>query len=331
MYEKIRKLSSVKRQVLPAVCLLFALLLVACGEDADLSAAAQKNSSAYTDVKVTNEESGAESTVADSDEQNGENESGDESITAGSQAQSSEIDTDENPASESGDTFTEITFATFNIKHGAEGLENIAGVISSVSPDIIGLEEVDVGCERSGYADECAELARLAGYDYYAFSRAIRLGSGEYGTAILSRYPIESFEVIPLESGRGEARSVGHATVDVGGTELDVFVTHLSFEDREARKSQIETISTLLADHERYALLGDLNSFDLEEIYGLGGFHYVNSPDRKYDTFRRFDGFAPDNIVVSEGFTELESGVYDSEYSDHRLLFASFLMHSFIA
>ncbi len=53
-----------------------------------------------------------------------------------------------------------------------------------------------MNCERLGYIDETKEISELAGYEYYAFSKAISLGDGEYGTAILSRYPIESFEVI---------------------------------------------------------------------------------------------------------------------------------------
>ena len=89
-----------------------------------------------------------------------------------------------------------LTIATFNIKHGAEGIDKIAEAIKDISLDIIGLEEVDVNCERLGYIDETKEISELAGYEYYAFSKAISLGDGEYGTAILSRYPIESFEVI---------------------------------------------------------------------------------------------------------------------------------------
>ncbi|MBR4587137.1 MAG: hypothetical protein IKO30_02350, partial [Lachnospiraceae bacterium] len=37
-----------------------------------------------------------------------------------------------------------LTLATLNIKHGAEGLDKIAEAIKDISPDIIGLEEVDV-------------------------------------------------------------------------------------------------------------------------------------------------------------------------------------------
>ena len=223
------------------------------------------------------------------------------------------------------DSGQELVLATLNIKHGAEGLEKIAEAVQEVSPDIIGLEEVDVNCERSGNVDEPKELARLAGYPYYAFAKAISLGNGEYGTAILSRYPIDSFEVIPLDSGRGEDRSLGHAVVSVDGLKLDVFVTHLSFEDRSVRIKQMKTIAKMMKDCDRYVLLGDLNSFNIEDISYLEAAYYVNREDRRYATFRRFNS-SPDNIVVSEGFTELMSGVSDAECSDHSLLYASFLL-----
>jgi len=218
-----------------------------------------------------------------------------------------------------------LVLATLNIKHGAEGLDIIAEAIREVSPDIIGLEEVDVNCERSGYTDEPAVLAELAGYPYYAFSKAINLGSGEYGTSIMSRYPIESYEVIDLESGNGENRSLGHAVLDVNGLEVHAFVTHLSYEDRTLRIKQMETIADKLHECEHYVLMGDFNCFNLEDIVFLGGEYYVNRPDRRYTTFQRFD-VAIDNIVVSKDFTELSSGLSDKECSDHKLLYAEFLL-----
>ena len=219
-----------------------------------------------------------------------------------------------------------ITLATFNIKHGAEGLENVARVISEISPDIIGLEEVDINCDRSEKVDEAAELARLAGYTYYAFAKAISLGGGEYGTALLSRYPIESFEVIPLESGGKEKRSVGHAVVYIEEMKIDVLVTHLSYEDRSVRIAQMETIGEMLKSYDSYILVGDLNCFDLNDISYIGAAYYVNRPDRRYLTFHRYDTFIPDNIVVSDNFTELSSGMYVTECSDHNLLYAVFLL-----
>ena len=217
----------------------------------------------------------------------------------------------------------DITLVSLNIKHGAEGLETIAAAIRELSPDIVGLQEVDVFCERSGYADEVTELARLAGYPYHAFAQAIPLGSGEYGTALLSRFPIETFDVTPLDSGYGEPRALGHAVIDAEGIRLDVFVTHLSFEDRDVRIGQLKTIAARLKECSRYILLGDLNTFVIEDVAYLDAAYCVNRPERRYQTFQ-YRNSSPDNIAVSEGFTELSSGASDAKCSDHKLLWAVF-------
>lgn len=219
----------------------------------------------------------------------------------------------------------DITLATLNIKYGYEGLDKVSEAIKEISPDIIGLQEVDVNCDRSGNVDEVAELAKMAGYDYYEFAKAIPLYDGEYGTAILSRYPIESFEVMPLYSGSGEERSVGHAVINVEGLKLDVLVTHLTYHSRAVRIAQMETISDMLKSYDQYVLLGDFNSFSIEDFSNLGGTYYVNREDRPYVTMKWKDReLVIDNIVVSDGFSELSSGVFDNECSDHKMLYAVF-------
>lgn len=218
-----------------------------------------------------------------------------------------------------------LLLATFNIKHCDSGVEKIAEVIKTLGPDIIGLEEVDKGAERSGGEDQPKLLAELAGYPYYRFCKAIDLQGGEYGTAILSRYPIEFFEAVPLYSGNGEPRSYGHAVIKVKDTPVDVFVTHLSYEDRTVRAQQMDVLAKILACCRRYVLLGDLNSFNLPDIERLKGEYYVNRPDRLYPTFRNLTS-APDNIVVSKGFTETDSGTVIESFSDHKVLYAAMLM-----
>ena len=302
-----------------AVFLTFLMLLSACGTTPE-TASRRENKTTLANAESSTEKAGSES-----------GDPGTQSITETPtepvRGESSSTATEEAPtepvSSEQPAISMQLTFATLNIKHGEEGLDKVADAIRDISPDIIGLEEVDVNCERSGYIDEPAELARLAGYSYYAFSKAIPLGDGEYGTAILSRYPIEDFEVTSLESGRGENRSVGHAVIHINGLKVDALVTHLSYDSRSLRIEQMEAIADMLKDFDHYVLMGDFNSFDIEDFCYLGGAYYVNRSDRPYTTFRRRE-LAIDNIIVSEGFTELSSGVSDAECSDHKLLYAVF-------
>ncbi|MBR3538461.1 MAG: hypothetical protein IKN79_05250, partial [Eubacterium sp.] len=111
--------------------------------------------------------------------------------------------------------------------------------------------------------------------------------------------------------------------ININGLKVDALVTHLSYDSRSLRIEQMEAIADMLEDFDHYVLMGDFNSFNIEDFCYLGGAYYVNRSDRPYTTFRRRD-LAIDNIIVSEGFTELSSGVSEAECSDHKLLYAVF-------
>ncbi len=107
---------------------------------------------------------------------------------------------------------TELRILTYNIHHG-EGmdrridLERIAGIITSVRPDLVALQEVDVKTERSGGVDQASVLGRLTGMRE-VFGRAIDFAGGEYGNAILSVLPIAATEIHPLSFSPGHERRI---------------------------------------------------------------------------------------------------------------------------
>ena len=83
---------------------------------------------------------------------------------------------------------------TYNIHVGVGmdkklDLPRIAGVINAQHPDLVGLQEVDRGVARTQRIDEIAEIAKLTRMDY-AFAFNLRYQGGQYGVAILSRFPI---------------------------------------------------------------------------------------------------------------------------------------------
>lgn len=72
-------------------------------------------------------------------------------------------------------------------------LARIAGVINAQHPDLVGLQEADRGVLRTQRIDEIAELAKLTRMDYdFAFN--LRYQGGQYGVAILSRFPIMAID-----------------------------------------------------------------------------------------------------------------------------------------
>lgn len=91
-----------------------------------------------------------------------------------------------------------LTVMTYNIHHGADRHEvdqipAMAAFIKASGADIIGLQEVDSVCTRSGKVDQMKVLAALTGL-HYGFVRHFEYQGGAYGMGILSRYPIHNIE-----------------------------------------------------------------------------------------------------------------------------------------
>ena len=122
---------------------------------------------------------------------------------------------------------------TYNIHH-AEGLdgkvdlERIANVIRQSNADVIALQEVDKNTERTGSIDMPADLARLTGMNVAFGANLDNFQGGQYGTAILSRFPIESYENHRLKQAReGEQRGVLQAVLKIAQGQLLFTCTHL--------------------------------------------------------------------------------------------------------
>lgn len=169
----------------------------------------------------------------------------------------------------------QLTVLTYNIHH-AEGtdkqldLARIAGVIRASGADFVAMQEVDKGTKRSGGVDQVAELARLTGM-HPAYGRAMDYDGGQYGNAVLSRWPITSVRVraLPWTDGdRREPRCAVSATARPPGTgdAIEFISTHLDHtRDSVDRLAQVQAINASWAAGARAAsrpviLAGDFNS-----------------------------------------------------------------------
>jgi endonuclease/exonuclease/phosphatase family metal-dependent hydrolase len=171
------------------------------------------------------------------------------------------------PAREEGSA--RLRVLTYNIHHG-EGvdrkldLERVAQVIVAQKPDLVALQEVDVKTQRTGGVDQAAELAKLTGM-HVAFGRTIDHQGGQYGNAVLSRFPIESSETHPLP-GAPSAERRGALAVAVRpwarGPAVTFVATHFDHQIEPDRVRQAEEINRLFAgDDEQVTLLaGDFNA-----------------------------------------------------------------------
>jgi len=106
-----------------------------------------------------------------------------------------------------------IRVMSYNVKHGlamvsrpiASNLETQSEILRIQQPDLVGLQEIDKGCARSGGLDETGIFARLTGL-HGAFGKFMDYDGGEYGLAILSRFPLSMVETLELPRGQREPR-----------------------------------------------------------------------------------------------------------------------------
>ena len=255
-----------------------------------------------------------------------------ETTEAGSHTESTEEATTEEQTTAAPETTEEeikmpktIKIGSYNIKHAADAklnLKTIAKVITENDLDIVGIQEVDLRTRRSNGIDQPRMLADAANMPYYVFVRGIDYQGGQYGTLILSKYPIISSEVIPLESWDKEGRALGHAVIDIEGFKFDFFNTHLSYEDKTLRGLQFAEVAEKTKACESFILTGDFNTADFTEFTVVGG-NLINNAARWYPTFPGGNS-AIDNIVFTDRFKEITSGTVTQSYSDHYMLWAEF-------
>jgi len=174
-----------------------------------------------------------------------------------------------------------VRVVTYNIHHG-EGtdgrldLGRIAAVIKGCGADLVALQEVDQGTERSGGVDQAAVLSELTGL-HATFGKAMDYRGGAYGLAALSRWPLSGAKVHPLPAeDKVEPRIALVATVQVGdgSTQIDFIVTHLDHRAGSTlRPRQAAALREIFPnnDHQRLQLLaGDFNATpQTEAIVGL--------------------------------------------------------------
>jgi endonuclease/exonuclease/phosphatase family metal-dependent hydrolase len=165
-----------------------------------------------------------------------------------------------------------LTVMTYNIHHG-EGndkkldLPRIAGVIGAAKADIVALQEVDLGAERTGRVAQAQELAKLTGM-HFVNGPAMDFQGGKYGDAVLSRFPIRSWRFVMLPWTEGKEREPRVAVVTTCVLPNDrklIFVsTHFDHTHEPSdRYLQAKAVNHALEERSKHAfpaiLAGDFN------------------------------------------------------------------------
>ncbi|OMC38925.1 endonuclease [Mycobacterium sp. GA-1841] len=190
-----------------------------------------------------------------------------------------------------------MRLATFNILHGRSvhdgdvDLSRLAAAVAELDADILALQEVDCDQPRSGKADLTAVAAEAMNAVNHRFVAAIsgtpgatwmaatgseQPGTAAYGIALLSRYPVENWQVVRLPripfrfpmyvSGirqfriiHEEPRAAVVARVDTPLGPMTVANTHLSFVPNWNRVQLRHLVRDLRGFPGPRLLMGDLN------------------------------------------------------------------------
>lgn len=158
---------------------------------------------------------------------------------------------------------------SYNIHH-AEGVDGsldvsrIAKVIRESRADLVALQEVDVRVSRSDGVDQATQLAERLGM-HVEFGANIALQGGEYGNAVLSRFPIVRAKNHLLPNlDNGEQRGVLECRIELpNGQDMRFFATHFDHRRKpDERIASAKAINDLVAEDSGDALVllaGDLN------------------------------------------------------------------------
>jgi endonuclease/exonuclease/phosphatase family metal-dependent hydrolase len=213
---------------------------------------------------------------------------------------------------------------TYNV-HRCVGMDRrldvgrIAGVIAALEPDIVALQELDVGRARTGGVDQAHQIAQRLDMTWH-FNAAVRVEEEQYGDAILTSYPERLVKAGALPglnpALRLEPRGALWLAVEIDGTELQIVNTHLGLAPTEQQLQAAALAGEDWLEREDCAapaiLLGDFNATRTSVVYRTLTHRLTDArpraPTRRAtSTFpSRLPFLRIDHVFVSDGIRVLD-------------------------
>jgi endonuclease/exonuclease/phosphatase family metal-dependent hydrolase len=150
----------------------------------------------------------------------------------------------------------------------------IAEVLARLEPDIVALQELDVGRARTNHVDQASQIAQRLDMACH-FHAALRVETEQYGDAILSAFPEKLVQTGPLPGHpripQLEPRGALWLEVEVDGRPVQVINTHLGLVPREQQKQAHHLAGPNWLGNPRCKgpriLLGDFNATGTSVVY----------------------------------------------------------------
>lgn len=215
--------------------------------------------------------------------------------------------------------FTLMTYNTHSCvgTDGKTSPRRIADVIREYAPDIVALQELDIGLRRTASVDQAQYIADQIRMDYH-FHPTLFIEEGQYGNAILTHFPMHIVRacLLPGLPGRTrlEKRGALWAEMLIGSRTVQIVVVHmgLNYSERLAQAMELTGSEWLTSSECRgpVMLCGDLNAFSGSRVHRLfktcmrDAHSCAGSPQATWPG--KFPLLRLDYIYVSEDVTVLD-------------------------
>lgn len=162
---------------------------------------------------------------------------------------------------------TTLRIMSFNIKNGeiaGHDMGKLTAPLLPSNPDILALQEVDDGTQRSGGLKEAEAIAKAMKMPYSYFGKNFDFDGGAYGLAIVSKLPLSNTHVIRLDDhktrGNGvEPRIAVAADIVFGNKTITVVSMHASLVVEERAENAARVLKDLGAKAGNAIVMGDMN------------------------------------------------------------------------
>jgi len=225
---------------------------------------------------------------------------------------------------------------SYNVHHGAaiadrsiaDNMVVQAKILREQNPDLVALQEIDNRCRRSGSVDQTqryAQLTRLNG----RFGRFMDYDGGQYGLAVLSRFPVDEVKLLDLPPGRAEPRIALILTAEVAEG-VNVLFVNVHF-DWYAKSKERVLQARKLVEHLKESDLpiivaGDYNAqrnSPTLEVFEEAGFEYVGKRGSAFTFDAKNPSIEIDHVFIRDGAkmkisTEKITVLEETVASDHR-------------
>ncbi|MBE9538887.1 MAG: endonuclease/exonuclease/phosphatase family protein [Proteobacteria bacterium] len=213
-----------------------------------------------------------------------------------------------------------------------QNLDEVAAYLMEVGADVVALQEADGPSRWSGNFDHVAYLAEKSGFRYSVYAEHAQISMGNYGTAILSKWPIVEAQGLtypdspPTASKGFTLATVAWQRAGEVATKLDIISVHLDFSRKSVRLQQIDELAEVLSLRDNaIAIMGDFNSEWLAKEYmvensGETKRLYVYQPDS--DQLSTYKAKRLDWILLSHDLVFESYEVEQRLLSDHKAVVA---------